>query len=168
MGVLGFLILATGFLAAALNGGFAGAFSFVLFPLQQLLWATSGFFIAYRSAPNFIVATAVAASVAREFLRSPHFLYGSATATVLATTMLYAWAALTLLWTPSFASGTELMVQGIPYFILMVLLVPLAIRGIEQVGTMRLGILVWGTATLASIAIAPEFTYWSGRLVFQF
>jgi hypothetical protein len=168
MGVLGLLILASGFLAGVLSGGAAGAFSFVLFPLQQLLWATSGLFFANRTLPNFIVATAVGLCLTREFITSARSFAGAWTVTLVASLSLYVWAALTLIWSPSYASGSELMFQGIPYVILMVILVPLAVNGLGQIAALRKGILVFGTATLATISISPEFTYWGGRLVFQF
>jgi hypothetical protein len=154
--------------ASLVNGAWAAAFSFTLFPLQQLLWSSSPLFLANRTLPNFVVATAVGLGLLRQLLAKGASLAGVTNPVSLASLGLYAWAAISLIWTRAPESGTEIVVQGLPYVLLMIIVVPIMVGSLDEVAALRSALLWMGTTVLCAIAVSPDFTYWSGRLVFQF
>lgn len=168
MQLVALTILAVGFIGAIFNSGWSLAFCFVLFPLQQLLWSSVGLFLDFRTLPNYLVATAVVFGAVRRSARSTESLSCSVNATSVGSVILYCWAALTLLWTPSFESGSAIVSQGFPYVILMVIIMPLAAGSIDVITDFRRALIVTGTTTLLAIIVSPAFTYWNGRLVFAF
>ncbi len=168
MPLVALTILAIGFIGAILNAGWSLALCFVLFPLQQLLWSSVGLFLDFRTLPNYLVGIAVVFGAIRRSARSTESLACTVNATSVGSLSLYAWAALTLMWTPSFESGSMIVNQGFPYVILIIIVMPLAAENIDVIAYFRRGLVLMGAATLLAIIVSPAFTFWSGRLVFQF
>jgi hypothetical protein len=168
MSFVALTILAAGFVGAIFNAGWSIAFCFVLFPLQQLLWSSVDLFFAMRTLPNYLVATAVAMGLVQRIVKSTSDFACALNPVSIGSITLYVWSALTLLWTPSFQSGSEIVIQGIPYVLLFLIAMPLAADTIAVISDFRRGILWLGTVTLVAITLSPAFSFWSGRLVFQF
>ncbi|MBM4100493.1 MAG: hypothetical protein FJ260_11220, partial [Planctomycetes bacterium] len=168
MQIIAYAIVLVFSTASLVSGAWAAAFSFTLFPLQQLLWSASPIFLSNRTLPNFVVAGAVGLGLLKQVLAKKASFTGAVNPVSLASLGLYAWAAVTLIWTRAPESGTEMVIQGLPYVLLMIVIVPLTLPSLDDVANMRTALLFMGTVVLGAITISPDFTYWGGRLVFQF
>lgn len=168
MQIIAYAIVLAFSTASLISGAWAAAFSFTLFPLQQLLWSASPIFLSNRTLPNFVVAGAVGLGLLKQVLAKQASFAGAVNPVSLASLGIYAWAAITLIWTRAPESGTEMVIQGLPYVLLMIVIVPLTLSSLDEVAAMRTAMLLMGTVVLGAISISPDFTYWSGRLVFQF
>ncbi len=161
------LILVLGVATSLLYSGWALAFIFTLFPLQQLLISQFSLFRDNQTLPNYIVVLVAVLAIGQRCMLSSLQFEGIKNASTIGSLGLYAWAAATLLWTPS-TDGPSIVLLGLPYVILFVILAPMTIRTIDEVPMFRNGLLLLGSVTLLAIMISPRFSFWSGRLVFQF
>jgi hypothetical protein len=154
-------------LLATLRASWALALLVVLFPLKQALQASSGFFLTYYTLPNYIAVAVTVIAVLREISTQRAPLQGYFSAPFWCTVTIFAWSAASLLWTPSFASGSEYIVTNIPYFLLYVGLAPLLMRGINAYREFLLVLLIVSMLVAIVILVNPVFTTQSGRLGIQ-
>ena len=154
-------------LLAMLRASWALALLVVLFPLKQALQASSGFFLTYYTLPNYVAVVVTVVAVMREIATQPAPLRGYLNAPFWCTVTIFVWSATSLLWTPSFASGSDYIITNIPYFLLIIVLAPMLMRGMN-VYREFLVVLLW-VSTLVAIVILinPVFTSQSGRLGLQ-
>lgn len=86
---------------------------------------------------------------------------------MLATIGLYLWSIITLLWSPGRTEVLETIGSQWPYFILIILIAPLLIRDIDEIGA-SLRAFLWIGLPLGFItAFSPEFASKYGRLGFD-
>jgi len=84
-------------------------------------------------------------------------------ATVSALALL-AWAALSLLWSPSRTEGLEMVVGNVPYLVLFLIVAPLLIADVEELRISLQAMLLVGIVLCAIVVVSPEFTSRDGRL----
>ena len=154
-------------LMAMFRSSWALALLVVLFPIKQALQASSGFFLANYALPNYIAAIVTMVSVLREVSKQQTPMLGYFSGSLLCTVVIFTWSAVSLMWTPSFASGSDFITTNIPYFLLFILLAPLLMRGMAEYRDFVV-VLLWISSLVAIlILINPVFTSESGRIGVQ-
>ena len=112
---------------------------------------------------NYAVALTSILACLRVIFKGGGFAHWMNTAMV-ATLALYVWSAITLVWSPGRETGFEIIGSQWPYFFLIIVLAPLLISDIDELGT-SLRATLWIALPLGVIFIAsPEFTSVYGRL----
>ena len=152
---------------ATLRASWALALLVVLFPLKQALQASSGFFLTYYALPNYIAGVVTLISVLRQIAPQHAPLQGYFAAPFWCTIALFTWSVMSLLWSPSFGSGSEYITSNVPYFLLYVVLAPLLMRGMNAYREFLLVLLVVSTLVAIVILVNPVFTSFSGRIGIQ-
>jgi hypothetical protein len=146
------------------NPAWAVALVFVMYSIEQALQSTSGIFLRIPPLANVCVGLAVGSCLVGALTRLHRPFYGYATPQLYAMTALFAWAALSLFWSPSAESGLGMTRWGLPYVLLMVYAAPLLIDDVESLERFLLGFLLIGTCTCVLIILSPGFTVKNGRL----
>ena len=136
----------------------------VMFTLEQALQATSSIFLNQLSLANICVAAAVGIGSLRAISKQHRPFLGYFTFEWIVTIVIFTWSCVSLIWTPSFKSGSELISAGIPYFILYVIVSPFLIDGIDSLNNFFRVFLILGSAVIILILVNPTFTVTSGRL----
>ena len=136
----------------------------VMFTLEQALQATSSMFLNQLSLANICVAAAVGIGSLRTISKQHRPFLGYFTFEWIVTIVIFLWSCISLIWTPSFKSGSELISGGIPYFILYLIICPFLIDGIDSLNNFFRVFLILGSAVIILILVNPTFTSTSGRL----
>ena len=142
------------------------ALAVTMFTFEQALQAASPIFIERSTLCNLIVATVIGLSIVREMFSNKTIFLGFIDPSIVCTFIIYFWSALTLSWTPANAAF-EIVVWGIPYFLLFLCAAPFLLIDIESAGSFMRSILYLGVLVLVVLIINPEFTFMSGRLGIQ-
>jgi len=143
----------------------------VMFALKVAMQAGIDIFRAQPALTNFMVAGVVFVAAMSACLRTPRPLLGYATPWLLMVVSILLWSIMSLLWTPAVATGpnvgSNIIVEGFPYFILSVLLGPLLVSSIQDWRGVTNLMLVIGSCVALSIVVSPEFTIQQGRIGFK-
>lgn len=139
-----------------------------LFPLKQLMQASSGFFrdtLLGSQVINVVIGLAAAIAVIRQTIRNPEQFRGYITSSLLLTIGLYCWGVTTCLWSYAGTEGLASFSSAIPYIILYLFIVPALIPSLDTLCRVIWAWLLLNTCLSALILMNPEFTSWAGRLV---
>ena len=136
----------------------------LMFPFEQSLQASAGVFVTNVWLFNGIVAAVLGLSLGLLLLRAPHRVQGTFTFTTMAVCILYAWAAISIMWTPSSMTAPILVRGGLPYVILLVLITPALIDSTDALASFLRSSLVLGTGVACLMAVNPDLDFRSGRL----
>lgn len=139
----------------------------LMFPLEQSLQASSGFFVSNVTLVNLITGLCTIAALTWIIFRRPDELRNTITFALVATFTLYTWSALSLTWSPSQKLGPQFVRGGVPYILLFVVMAPILIRDIERLGAFMRLTLYLGTALVTLMVFNPNLTYVSGRVGVQ-
>lgn len=141
---------------------------FVMFALEVSMQASVDIFRTQGALANFIVAGVVAVSTIVGLLRQRRPFLGHLGLPILLVLTVFGWSILSLLWTPAVAGGpnegSNIIVEGLPYFLVFVLAAPMlvgSIRDWREVTTLMLFI---GSLVALSIVLSPEFSIRQGRI----
>lgn len=145
------------------SANFALALTVTLFTFEQALQASSPIFLAQSSLCNLMVATVIGLSVVRLMFSNKTIFLGFMNTSLVCTFIIYFWSVLTLVWTPA-SAALEMVVSGIPYFLLLLFAAPFLLIDIQSVGSFTRSILYLGGLVLVLLIINPEFTIMAGRL----
>ena len=163
--ILGLFIFACS--AAVLRPSWAFAFVFVMYSFEQALQSSGGLFLARPYLGNLCVAVSVGVCVAHLAIRERNLFYGYANYASISIVVLLCWAAFSLLWSPSYAAGSSIIIGELPYVALFVFVSPLLVYDIPVFGSMLNKIMYLGTLVLLLILLSPNFNFRDGRIGFN-
>ena len=165
------LIVAGCFLAAAVfvlwRPQYAAVGLLVMFPLEQL---AQSFFPIAQQRPVLVnagVAIVAAFAVALRFWRREPIGLGYSNPTSWLLWMLYGLFWMTLAWSPAMGPALGLMIPGVPYYIVLMILLPLLVTDVTSIRPVFVGLLVVGTGIAALILASPSAGFYAGRFVVQ-
>jgi hypothetical protein len=153
-------------------GCLSPAWAFVLvilhFALEQVLQASfPAIFVSNLSLVNLI--TAIVSLIAAARVVSKGHCYGRAYFSPIwkGALIVYAWSAVSLLWTPAFNSALQFISDGLPYIVLFIIIAPIFIIDIKNVRKFATIYLVVGTLVACLVELSPGMSTQTGRLSFQ-
>jgi len=145
----------------------AAATILAMFALKQVM---QGYFDVFRYfaggiGTNVLISLAVFASIARCKLnqRFPNVNFG--TPTLYCAVGLFAWSALSMAWSPGRESAATIILQALPYFVLILLLGVQLVSSLEDFSTLIRATMLMGLFMNLSFLTNPEFIVRDGRLV---
>lgn len=138
----------------------------LMYALEQSLQGAVPIFRSFPPLANYWTAIVVALSTANAIFRIQNPFVGYASTSWILSIGIFAWAAISLLWTPS-VTALKMTTDGIPYFILFLVLAPILPSSITDLRSFALLMMLFGTLTATSIIANPEFNIESGRLGLQ-
>jgi hypothetical protein len=163
------VILAVAFVMVCLAGAMSGIVALCLvysmFPIEQVLQAlvpwfrTSSVGVLAVNGAVAISATVALGSLAIKSRIGPKRL----TKSLISTSVLFAWAALSCSWSPS-NNASDAVLAGLPYFVLMVFICPLLISTPGDMVAFASWSLVIGVPVALAFCFSPEFINKWGRL----
>lgn len=154
-------------LGALLSSAWAMSLVTLMFPLEQSLQASSGFFVSNVTLVNLVTGLSTLVALGWILFRRPDELRNTLTFTLVATVILYVWSALSLVWSPSQKLGPQFVRGGAPYILLFVIMAPILVRDIERLGAYLRLLLYLGTVVVTLMVFNPNLTYVSGRVGVQ-
>lgn len=164
MAALAIVLLAFAWIAAAMWPSWAIVLLVVMFVLEQVLQSSLPVFIAIPSLANYLVAAAVGISVLRALLAEERPFLAYATRVWLLSMLIFAWGALSLLWTPSTVMATDMTREGLPYLVLFMVAAPLLVDGRADLERIFPSLMLFGTVVALAVIVNPEFNFRSGRI----
>lgn len=144
--------------------GWSLALVMSMFAFEQVLQASLPIFTQIPALGNIIVGVVVLGAAFRSSQLHPRPFVGYANAGWLFCILIFAFAATSLLWTPSLATAWPLTRWGLPYFVLFIILAPLLISDMASVAKFLTASLILGTIVACLIIFNPKFTVHLGRL----
>jgi hypothetical protein len=161
--LIGFLVANV---VAVRRPGFALALVISMFAVKQLVQAGNPW-LALTAEGSFVINAMVLASaagaIAFRIAKRGRDPIQAANIPWAATVLLFAWSAVTCLWSPVTDPFSAVTV-GIPYFVLGVIVAPFLARDWDDVVQFQESILWIGIPTAAMILMSPDFTMKYGRL----
>ena len=136
----------------------------LMFGVEQSLQTSSPTFLERSWLANVIVALVCGLTALRKVVSYPGTMQGYFTPVWMGILGLYAWSAISLVWTPSFASASEIITSNFPYFLLFILVAPCLLDNMTSVGRFARGVLYSGIFVVLTLVANPEFGTWSGRM----
>ncbi len=168
MGTLIMAIAVLGLLGGSLYTLFkprwAILFIIILYPLEQLLSATSVFFASHHMLLNIIVGVLAIVGAASAFLSNRRPLRGYMNPVWLLTVALYAWAVFGIMFSPDKKKAIEDFTVGLPYLGLLLVFPGLLVNDVVDFRRLLVPTMVIGTAIIVLIITSPNTTIFSGRL----
>jgi hypothetical protein len=165
MGELTIGIIAILFVLGVLRPAWCLAIVTLMFPLEQLLQASSGAFLARPYLGNVMVGALALLTAVRLSLSGRGLLLPFWTPTLLATLGLYLWGALSLVWTFAPAYLLDSMLHSMPYFVVLIVLAPALVSAVRDMTEFRIAVLFTGTALALLILLNPNFRFYNTRYV---
>lgn len=168
---MGPLTVAAFFIACLLGVGYpalASTLCLGLFPIKQLLQASSGYFrdsLTGSQMINFVIGGVGVLAAVRRVLANPDQLRGYVTSSMLLTLALYGWGVTTCWWSYSRPEGFASFVINVPYIVLYLVVLPALVANLDDWHRITWIWLLLNTCLSALILTNPEFTTWAGRLV---
>lgn len=164
MGFLVLSILAVLVIGSLFRPLWALTLAMLMYPLEQSLQGSVDQFRAFPPLANYIVAGVVGLAAIRAVFAMQRPFVGYFTRAWWVTVAIFAWSALSLLWTPSMPQAGELVREGIPYFILFLIAAPVLIDGVDDLLELAGLLMMFGALVALTIIVNPEFNLKSGRL----
>jgi hypothetical protein len=164
MGVIVLSILAVLVIGSLFRPLWALTLAMLMYPLEQSLQGSVAQFRAFPPLANYIVAVVVGIAAMRAVFRQQRPFLGYLSRAWIVTIAIYAWSAISLTWTPSMPQAGEMILEGLPYFILFIIAAPILIDGLDDLHALCGLTLVFGSLVAFTIIVNPEFNLKSGRL----
>ena len=140
----------------------------LFFALEVSLQASVAPFRAFPPLANFFLAGTLGCGLIVALLRQDRPFAGALTPALGIIVFIYLWSILSLIWTPAVPDahnhGSNIMRDEWPYVILVVIVTPLLMDGIENWDTARQVILYMGSLIVITVMVNPEFTIKMGRI----
>lgn len=165
MGALTIAVIALLFLAALLRPAWCLAIVVLMFPVEQLLQASSPIFLARPYLGNVLVGAVALVTAIRMSVSGRGLLLPFWTPTLVATLALYMWAGISLAWTFAPAYLLDSMIHAVPYFVVLLLLAPALVAELRDMKEFRVAVLFAGTALALLILLNPNFRFYNTRYV---
>ncbi len=167
IGALTVAFFAVACLIALRSSAWALALVVSMYAVEQSLQASSGLFAAVTPLANVCIAMTAGTSAIVNLGRQDRPFRGYFTVVLGVVVGFYLWAALSLLWTPSFEAAKGYTTWGTPYVMLFILVAPLLIDGVPSLERFYRALMILGSITAVLILLNPAFTVKSGRLGFD-
>jgi hypothetical protein len=136
----------------------------VMFPLEMLLSTSSSVLSSTQWLFNLATGLVVLVALVRRFIGGESLFQDLVTGTLLAGWGFYAWGYLSTAWTPTEGTFLYQTTSALPYWILIVVLSPMLLGRVEEVGPLCSSLLLVGTAVTLLILVNPSFTISASRL----
>jgi hypothetical protein len=140
----------------------------VFFAVEVSLQASVDIFRSYPWLANILVGLMMLIATLRAVFTVQRPFLGYFTPTLWLVLTLFAWSLVTLMWTPATPdrhnTGYSIISEAWPYFMLVVLLMPLLIEGIDDLHRVFTWLLLVGGVIVVTILVNPEFTVKLGRI----
>jgi len=155
-------------LMGTLRTGWAFAFLVLFFALEVTVQASADIFRSNSALANFLVTGVVFVALLRESASQFRPFLGYFNTTMKLTCVLFGWSIVTVAWSPALSiepqEGFNLISEGWPYFILIVLWMPMLIGSVGDWQRSLNVVLLIGVVVVVSVLVNPEFTVKSGRI----
>ena len=156
---------------ACISAPWGLALALVQFAIEVALQGSGGSFLATPWLANGLIAGAVTCGTVLDALRKPAPFYGYFSSVFWISVTIYGWSILSLIWTPAISAspkeGVNIIIDGLPYFVLYVLIAPLLVGSMSDWQRVCKVMMVMGMLVCISIVANPEFTVKGGRGGFQ-
>jgi O-antigen ligase len=161
-------LFAIALLLGVMNRAWAFAVIVCIFPLKQLMQASSGFFLSNGEYPNVLVALSAMLCLTGLAIRKQLNFRSIANPVFLGSLSIFSLSAASLIWTPALETASAYVRTGAIYFVLFVLVAPLLIDSLATLQRAISAFMILGCAIVFAIQLNPEFVFASGRLVMRF
>ena len=170
MSILGlFFILAVGvaFAFALLRPWFCFVLIIALTPIEGVIQSYFPFFASDANRPliNYVVALLGAATVGIRFFREPDSFRSALNPVLVLVILLQFLGYAGLLWTSDYENGLSLIWSRAPYSLLYLVVTPLLVSTLPELGRTRIPFIFVSTVALVFLVISPNVRYESFRLV---
>lgn len=138
-----------------------------LFPIEQVLQSVAPFLRVTalgNQLVNYLFGIVSLIAAGHTVLRKPMTWLGYTTPILLVITVLLAWSAVTLLWSPGRGLGAAVLASRWPYYIVVVLIGSYIICDLDDVRELVTGLMLMGVVLCTIILVSPEFRSQYGRL----
>jgi len=139
-----------------------------MFPLEQLFQSYFPFFVQRPIAFNILIAALAGFALLWRFGRTEPITHGYFNGVTICGILLYAWAWLALSWSPDPSNGMWMLRHGVPYWILMLVALPMLVSDVESFRRILFGLMCTGAAVCFLILISPAAHFHAGRLFIEF
>ncbi len=143
---------------------FAIVLIFALYPAKQLIQSYLAIFSQNSAYYNYLIFLAVLAAVLGNISRNPNTWRGYGNRVFALTVILYVYALVGTLWSPGASNAWMLISKGYPYWIMQVLLLPLAVASLDEFRKSLIPTLVVGITCAVLFFTNPSAQWWAGRL----
>lgn len=138
----------------------------LMFPLKQLLQAYIPVLRGGNQwAPNVAIALLAGFALALRLFRRANLVKPYLNAGTFCVAGLYAMAGVGLLYTPAFDNAALLWKDGLPYQVLLLVILPMLADDTEDLRRMMVGLMVAGTAIALLIIFNPAAGEFGGRIM---
>jgi hypothetical protein len=155
-------------LMACVRPGWGFALLLLFFALEVAVQASADIFRSNPSLANFLVAGVTFVALLREAVVQDRPFVGYFNTTMKLVWVLYGWSIITVAWSPASANaskeGYNLILEGWPYFVLVILAMPILISSMSDWERALNITLVAGSVVVVSVLTNPEFTVKAGRI----
>lgn len=162
--IVGYMILVAvgiGMIGVFFKPHWAVVLVIAMYTLKQLMGGYLPIFLQYSPLFNFLTFAVVVAAVVARYLKRDAPLSGFNNGLVWMVYVLYFWVLLGVLWTPG--NGAARAIDGYPYWIMNVTLLPMALLTVEDFRKSIIPLLIVGLATIALFAVHPKAGWYAGR-----
>jgi hypothetical protein len=135
---------------------------FCLFGLKQWAQGTMVFFVQHGALPNLCMGLLLLLGLTVKLLRGQR-VFSPYPAVGWRTLLLFAYAALTLLWTPDQGRSADLLLQALPYLATVIVLAPLLIGDREDLRPVAMTLLVFGG--LLALLILLQVQWFNRKII---
>ncbi|MCH7545321.1 MAG: hypothetical protein IID30_02825 [Planctomycetes bacterium] len=135
----------------------------VMFPLEQLIASYVPLFAANPKLFNLLIGVLAVVALASRFIRGHRLSLGMLNPVSVLIWLIYIKAAVGILHTPGPEMATSYMLFGLPYYVLMLLILPLLLYDLHEFRRL-IRLLLWmGSVITILILVNPNTSYYSGR-----
>lgn len=168
LGITVLAFLAIWIVASYLRPPLAFVLIVVLYPLKQVEQTYLPFFVANSSYFNFIVGFSVLAAAYGAISKNRRWLLGFKSGFAGVLLLLYVFAVIAILWSPSQSEAVGHFTAGLPYWAMQILLIPLIFSDIRDFRAPLVPSLVVASIVAILFLTNPQGTYLNARYVLLF
>lgn len=164
LGVLILLAVAAGAVYVLFRPQWALVLVLTLHPLKQLVQSYLPAFAVNSPMFNFMIFGVVVLAVLARILRRDGALTGYASRVSVPIWILYGLTLFGALYSPASGNAFDLIKSGAPYWLMMVLLLPLVMVSLDDFRRVAPALMVVGTIICVLIFVNPSASFYTGRL----
>ncbi|MBL9150607.1 MAG: hypothetical protein JNM94_18120 [Phycisphaerae bacterium] len=136
-----------------------------MFPLEQLVQANSPFFVTQSSLFNIMCGCLAVVALMGHLARRPDGLAGAINPTSIFIVSLFCFGALSVLWSLNPLWAAEIVRNGTPYAIVLILMAPLLVYDMPESVRLMKAVMVIGIMIAAQLMLNPNLELYTSRLV---
>lgn len=139
-----------------------------MFPLEQLLQSYFPFLLYNPKVFNIAVLVVTGMALLSRLSRAEPVAMGYRNIVAITVWLLYGLTWLSVLYTPAFGNAMKSLMEGLPYYFFMLLILPLLIYDTESYRRILFGLMIAGAVICALIYLNPSAAFYGGRLMIEF